>query len=72
MPCTAGINIPAIMDYRNWSDVYGVSVKTRNEYQQFISPKPDACVKCGKCEGECPQGLAIMKAMDETTAIYAK
>jgi predicted aldo/keto reductase-like oxidoreductase len=71
MPCTAGIDIPSVMNFRNWSDVYGVTDKQRAEFNMFLKPgKPSACVKCGKCEEECPQGLAIMKAMDETAAIY--
>ena len=70
LPCTAEINIPLIMNYRNCKDVYGLTDKIRGEYGMFIHPKPDACVKCGKCEDECPQGLAIMQAMDETIEIF--
>jgi predicted aldo/keto reductase-like oxidoreductase len=72
LPCTVEIDIPLVMNFRNWSNVYGVTDKMRNEYKMFFNPKPDACVKCGKCEAECPQGLAIMKALEETTAIYAR
>ena len=72
MPCSAGIDIPLIMNFRNYKDVYGITGKISGEYNMFIDPKPDACVKCGKCEEECPQGLAIMQAMDETAEIYGK
>lgn len=70
MPCTEDINIPLIMNHRNYQDMYGLTDKIRSEFKMFVKPKPSACIKCGKCEDACPQNLEIMKAMDETAAIY--
>lgn len=72
MPCKAGIDIPKVMDYRNNQDMYGLTDKIRFEYKMFVDPKPGSCLKCGNCENECPQGLAIMKAMEETAEIYGE
>ena len=70
MPCTADINIPLLMNFRNSYGMYGLTDKMRFEYKMFLEVKANACIKCGKCEEECPQKLEIMKAMDETTDIY--
>ncbi|MCL1895299.1 MAG: aldo/keto reductase [Clostridiales bacterium] len=67
MPCTEGICIPEILDFRNSCDLYGITKKLQYSYRMFVEPKASACAECGKCEGECPQHLDIMRAMKETT-----
>ena len=70
MPCTAGIDIPNIMERRNACDVYGKTAKMQFEYDNFVPVKASECTACGKCEPLCPQHLEIMRAMREATELY--
>lgn len=63
MPCPKGVDIPAL--FRCWNVMYTEGKAAgRKEYFQTVSLRKDKafarqCVKCGKCESHCPQGLAI-------------
>jgi len=70
MPCTAGIDIPLQMEFRNSCDIYGKTDKVQFQYDMYIFPKASVCTACGKCEPECPQHLEIMRAMKEITELY--
>ena len=70
MPCTEGISIPQIMDFRNSYNLYGKTAKMEREYSMFVSVKASACSACGKCEEKCPQHLEIMRAMRETAELF--
>ena len=70
MPCTEGISIPQIMDFRNSYNLYGNNIKIQNEYKMFVKTKASACSACGKCENECPQHLEITRAMKETVELF--
>ena len=70
MPCTAGIDIPHLIDLRNACDIYGKTYKIQFEYDTYVQVKASACTACGKCEPECPQHIEIIKAMKETAELY--
>ena len=36
-----------------------------------LSVRADACIECGKCEGECPQHLHIRRLLKEVTKAFA-
>ena len=63
MPCPKGVDIPAL--FRCWNEMYTESPAAgRKEYWQTVSLRREKafarqCVKCGKCEAHCPQGIAI-------------
>ena len=67
LPCTEGILIPQVMDFRNFCDLYGKTAKLRAEFNFFVKVKPSNCSACGKCEAECPQHLEIIQAMKEAS-----
>ena len=70
MPCPQGIDIPNMMDYRNFYDLFGGNPKISDEFTRFIFPRPSECIECKQCEDLCPQNLEIAKAMKETAEIY--
>lgn len=71
MPCTEGINIPMMIDFRNLYTAYGnVEKMKKAEYAFRVEVEASACTACGKCEKACPQRLEIIKAMKETAEIF--
>lgn len=72
--CPAQISIPgifAIMNskqiYKDWNaDFYYNTVVTKN------GARASACIKCGKCEKICPQGIEIRKLLSEASAEFEK
>lgn len=60
--CPKKIMIPSIFTVYNMSEQFGVSAKTKREYNSVTGSergKASDCIKCGKCEGHCPQHLPI-------------
>jgi predicted aldo/keto reductase-like oxidoreductase len=70
MPCPSGVNIPACFTAYNTS--YSVGYLTgiiqhltnigMNNPQKVVGAHK--CVKCGKCEKQCPQHIAVVKEME--------
>ena len=46
--------------------------KTNMYYQRFSMnhAKASECLKCGRCEGNCPQHIRIRELLEEFTALY--
>ena len=70
MPCPAGVDIPACFSMYN--EKY--SIKTKNiklNYMQNIGAMTSSpayaslCMKCGKCENHCPQGIPIREKLSD-------
>lgn len=61
MPCPAGVNIPGCFRTWNTYHMYQNYNVVRWNWEKEIGEKAQAknCVKCGKCEAQCPQKLAI-------------
>ena len=63
LPCPKGVDIPAL--FRCWNEMYTEGKNEgRREYWQTVSLRREKafarqCVKCGKCESHCPQGIPI-------------
>ncbi len=64
LPCTAGIDIPAIMNMNAQYRFWGLKEGAREWYRGRKSPGADACTRCGKCEEKCTQHLQIIDEMD--------
>jgi predicted aldo/keto reductase-like oxidoreductase len=69
MPCPSGVNIPGCFAAYNAS----FSIGCIAGMQQFVTSTgvtsektggPGRCVKCGKCESHCPQGLPVIKNLE--------
>ena len=68
-PCPKGVDIPAL--FRCYNAMYAENKATgRKEYMQTVALRKDPafatqCVRCGKCEKVCPQGLKVMDLIQE-------
>ena len=68
--CPKNINIP---DYFGLLNLYAVTGKTTTMYYERFSMnhgKASECLKCGRCEGICPQHIEIRQFLKEFEGIY--
>lgn len=72
--CPKQIRIPDIFGVYNMGVQFGVTDAARGSYRWQIdgSGKAGDCIKCGKCEAQCPQHLEIRKLLEEAADIYEK
>jgi len=71
MPCPAGVDIPTCFNALNVRQSDGWFTGLR-EYIMCTSLKAtpanaSRCIKCGRCEQHCPQGIEIRKMLEEVT-----
>lgn len=61
MPCPFGIDIPKNFAIWNHEAMYGNPTAAKKKYERELSEsaRADQCRKCGACEKECPQAIAI-------------
>lgn len=62
MPCPVGVNIPGNFMHYNRSFMYEDLAFAAHVYQKKYKDeqRASACVECGKCEPQCPQGIKII------------
>ena len=74
-PCPEDIAISRILGFYENYKIYDDLERNQKFYNNFIKPenKADNCVKCGKCEEKCPQGINIMKWLEKAhNKLYKK
>lgn len=61
MPCPNGVSIPDVFQLINEGSMFGNWDLQRKEYGEMRSEgsSADSCIRCGACEGKCPQHIAI-------------
>lgn len=68
-PCPKGVDIPTL--FRCYNAMYAENKATgRKEFMQTVALRREPafatqCVRCGKCEKVCPQGLKVMDLIQE-------
>lgn len=68
-PCPKGVDIPTL--FRCYNAMYAENKATgRKEFMQTVALRREPafatqCVRCGKCEEVCPQGLKVMDLIQE-------
>ena len=73
LPCPAGIEIPVVFRLYNKTapglvgDDESKLDALKEEYRGF-AVKADECLKCGRCEGACPQHISVRDMMDAVAA----
>ncbi len=67
MPCPGGLDIPGIFAAWNESTLYNTNPKDNWGLQRILKEGhgPENCLQCGACEAACPQGLPIIRLMQE-------
>jgi predicted aldo/keto reductase-like oxidoreductase len=62
MPCPQKVNIPAILRFQSFQDLYGLKEWAKKLYGG-LEVKADKCTGCGECEPKCPYKLQIAKKL---------
>ncbi|MDL2225657.1 aldo/keto reductase [Eubacteriales bacterium OttesenSCG-928-M02] len=74
VPCPAGVDIPGIFSLYNSASLSGGHFEEyKGSYNRIAMGRSggkaaDACVACGACERECPQGIPIIEKLKEAHA----
>lgn len=65
--CPKKILIPDVFWDYNMAIQFGKTEKNLGSYRSHTSEngKADDCIRCGKCEGQCPQHLEIRKLLEQ-------
>ena len=70
--CPQNIAIPDYFTYFNMRTRFGeIPWKDRADLYEILreNGKPSDCIKCGACEGHCPQNIDIRKRLEETVVL---
>lgn len=71
--CPKKIAIPELFDDYNIAVQFGVNQLTKSSYGRHTAErgKADDCIRCGKCEGQCPQHLEIRSLLEQVANTFA-
>ena len=73
MPCPAGVDIPENFSAYNVAFVYDELPSMKKYYNRMdIKKRASSCIKCGRCEKLCPQGIEIRKHLEEMDKIFSE
>lgn len=69
--CPMQIKIPEVFEIYNYDNLYH-TWNIKNEYNELVkdSSRASDCIKCGQCEGICPQGLKIISYLESIGKKY--
>lgn len=63
-PCSAGIDIASVNKYYNLTVAQGEVPETVREHYKSLSHHASECIRCGRCEKNCPFGVDIIGHME--------
>jgi len=71
--CPKKILIPDVFEDYNMSVQFGVNDQNRGSYARHTAENGKAgdCIRCGKCEEQCPQHLPIRELLEKVTETFA-
>lgn len=64
-PCTVGIDVASVNKYYNLTVAEGFVPETVREHYKALSHHASECIRCGKCEKNCPFGVDIRGHMQK-------
>ena len=62
-PCSVGIDIASVNKYYNLTVAEGFVPETVREHYKVLPHHASECIRCGKCEKNCPFGVDIREHM---------
>lgn len=76
LPCPEGVNIPR--NFMMYNDYFLTDNEVARGHIKYVykylvlgaDEMADRCLRCGECEGKCPQQLPISSAMSEVAAVF--
>ena len=70
--CPQKINIPELFQAYNKVLQFGDNAISRRSYEHAIEEhgKASECIKCGLCEGQCPQHLEIRNLLEKVAEVF--
>lgn len=69
-PCTVGIDIASVNKYTALVKAQKELPETVREHYKGLQHHASECIKCGKCEKNCPFNVQIVKKMEEAIEIF--
>lgn len=64
-PCSVGIDVASVNKYYNLTVAEGFVPETVREHYKALSHHASECIRCGKCEKNCPFGVDIRGHMQK-------
>ena len=70
--CPMGIPIPDLFSCYNTRKQYPNDWNSENAYKNFVKDggAANTCIKCGQCEGICPQHLHIRELLEKVSEMF--
>ncbi len=62
MPCSQNVNVPAVLRFYSFYEVYGLKGWAKKLYSG-LDVEAYKCNGCGACEPKCPYNLPIQKML---------
>jgi len=73
LPCPAGIPIPRIIDYLEWSEYYGPShQQLAREWYASLEAKGSDCTECEVCLERCPFDVDVIGKMHRAAEVFER
>lgn len=69
-PCTVGIDIASVNKYVALVKAEKEVPETVREHYKALKHHASECIKCGRCEKNCPFNVGIIKKMEEAVDIF--
>ena len=66
-PCAVGIDIASVNKYYNLTVAEGFVPETVRDHYKVLPHHASECIRCGKCEKNCPFGVNIREYMKKAT-----
>jgi len=71
MPCPHDIKIPKIFSAYTYHNVYGLTDRAKEMWNEKLAASISDCTDCGACSAKCPQNIKIPEKLKEVAAVMS-